>query len=283
MRAMITGISGTLGQAVSKILLDHGHEIIGFSKDEKRQAEIKPHPRLTLVLGCIRDQRRVLETSRGCDMIFHFAAMKRVEMAEANPEESIDTNLEGTRNVLGAQRQNRIPRVVLSSTDKACKPINVYGYCKALSEKLVLRNQNNVVVRYGNVLASNGSAIVDFIRKIQKGEQVNITDKNMTRFFMTIDEAANFVVRSALETDGGLKIYRDMKACYMTEIVDVLCEMIGKNVPMNVSGIRPGEKYHEDLYHEQEAGEALNSLNAKHFSRDELKALLAPAVERHAV
>lgn len=278
MNILITGITGTLGQAVSRILLkDKLVHIFGYSRDEKKQAEIPKHERLTLILGDVRDQRRLIESTRNVDIIMHFAALKRVDTLENNPEESIQTNVEGTINVLGAQRANRIRRVVLSSTDKACKPINVYGYCKALSEKLILRNQNNVVVRYGNVLASRGSAVVDFMDSILAKNAYKLTNSEMTRFFIKIEDAAQFVVDSAFAREGGLKIKAGMKACYIKDLADVLAEVLGHPVPdVEHIGLRAGEKLHEDLYHEYECGGSVNSFNADHFSREELRELLRP-------
>jgi len=279
-KVFITGISGTLGTAVKDILLaDKNIHVIGYSRDEKKQSEIAPHPRLTLVLGDVRDERRVVESTRNVDMIYNFAALKQVNTLEHNPEESVETNIRGTQNILFAQRTNKIPRVVFSSTDKACKPINVYGYCKAISEKLILRNPNNVVVRYGNVLASRGSAIPEFIRCIKNNEPVKITDLRMTRFLLKIEDAADFVVKAANEPTGGLKILENMKACYMVEVVNVLAEMLGKEkAEISICGMRPGEKLHEDLYHEYERETTMTSVSAPRFSREELTELLSPLV-----
>lgn len=280
MNIFITGITGTLGQAVlADLLKDEKHHVFGYSRDEKKQSEIPPHERLTLILGDVRDQRRLNESTRGMDLILHFAALKRVDTLELNPEESIETNVNGTINILGAQRINKIRRVVLSSTDKACKPINVYGYCKALSEKLVLRNKNNVVVRYGNVLGSRGSAVPAFIESISKNSQVSLTHKEMTRFFIKIEDAASFVLDCAMRADGGLRIYEKMKACKMTDLIDVIAGAFGDTTySIKDIGMRPGEKIHEDLYHEYELGRSLNSQTAPQFTKSELKGLVEPLV-----
>src|SRR4051812_32937696 len=137
MKYLITGISGTLGQAVLKLLTqDPENEIIGISRDECKQAALPKQERLTLYLGDIRDRERVLEASRGCEVIFHFAALKHVDLLEANPEEGIYTNILGTDNVLHAQRINKIRRVILSATDKGAYPINLYGMTKGIAERL---------------------------------------------------------------------------------------------------------------------------------------------------
>lgn len=278
---LITGITGTLGQAVSQKLLSHKDlHIYGLSRDEQKQRLIPPHKRQTLILGDVRDQTRVLESTRNIDLLFHFAALKCVDTLEDNPEESIRTNVNGTENVLYSQRINKIKRVVLSSTDKACKPINVYGACKLLSEKLVLRNSNNVVVRYGNVLASRGSVIPMFVKTIQEKGLVEITDINMTRFFIRIDDAAEFVIQSALGKDGGLKIF-NMKSVSILDLAYAISELIGVKKPIvRVTGMRAGEKIHEDLCHEYERSDALTSQNSLKYSKDELFKLLGPIVDK---
>jgi UDP-N-acetylglucosamine 4,6-dehydratase len=282
MKIMITGVTGSLGRAVTDFFLNEtDSHVFGYSRDEKKQSEIPPHGRLTLILGDVRNQSRLLEATRGMDLLFHFAALKRVDTLELNPEESIETNVNGTMHVLHAQRMNKIKRVVLSSTDKACKPINVYGFCKALSEKLVLRNKNNVVVRYGNVMASRGSVVPQFVESIKKRGEINLTAKEMTRFFITIASAAKFVIDSAFEKDGGLKIYPEMKACKILDLANTIHEMQG-GIPgelrINTIGVRPGEKLHEDLRHEYE-GEPASSLSSPPYSKEELRRMLWPLVE----
>ena len=276
MKALITGISGTLGKAVTKILIGDGFDIIGYSRDELKQSQIEKHQKLTLYLGDIRDRERLIEASRGVDIIFHFAALKRVDALEENPEEAYKTNVMGTDNVLHAQRHNNIHKVVLSSTDKACYPINTYGCTKKISEALVLRNKNNIVCRYGNVMASRGSAIPVFVDQINKGQPVTITDMRMTRFFITADQAANFVVNSSYFY-GGLWVPQ-MKACKMTEVAMAIGEILDKPVSFKDIGIRSGEKLHECLKMSNE-GEEVFSNTAPQYTMDELKELLKPIVE----
>lgn len=277
-KIFITGITGSLGQAVSKKLLEAPeNKIIGFSRDEQKQRALLPHKNQTLVLGDVRDQRRVLEATRDCDYIFHFAALKCVDTLEANPEESIATNVLGTENIMGAQRTNKIKSVVLSSTDKAVYPINVYGNCKALAEKLVLRNSHNVVVRYGNVMASRGSAIPYFIKTLKEEGKIYITDKNMTRFFIRIEDAAQFVIDKAFGSVSGLHIF-NMKSISIIELGMAISEIIGVKKPnISITGIRPGEKIHEDLIAHHE-GIYLNSDNSKRYSKKEIFKMLEPLV-----
>lgn len=224
MKYLITGITGTLGQQVAKILLkDPKTQIIGYSRDEQKQRLLPKNDRVTLYLGDIRDRDRIAEASRGVDILFHFAALKCVDTLEENPDEAKKTNVDGTDNVLHAQRCNGIRRVVLSSTDKAVYPVNAYGASKMLAEYLVKRNQNNVVVRYGNVLASRGSVVGEFVKSIRQNKTVKITHSEMTRFFLTQEEAAQFVVESALSEKSGLFI-PDIKC---TSVV-TLARTIGK-------------------------------------------------------
>lgn len=276
-KVFITGITGTLGQQVLKHLLVHPSiQVTGYSRDEQKQRLIVPHKNLTLYLGDVRDKNRLVEATRGMDLIFHFAALKCVDTLEDNPDEAIKTNLDGTMNVLHSQRHNNIPRVVLASTDKACRPINTYGFTKALAEKLVLRNSNNVVVRYGNVLGSRGSVVPMFEKTILESGSVNITDTRMTRFFLTQDQAAQFVIQSSRGALGGLKIF-NMKSAKMTALADAMAKVLGKPKPkIKEIGSRPGEKIHEDLWHAYEKVGDMDSLRCDKYTERELMNLVAP-------
>lgn len=280
MRILITGITGSLGTAVTKELLQSlpKVQVFGYSRDELRQKQFMKDPRVTLILGDVRDKERMLESARKMDLIFHFAALKHVDLLEDNPEESIETNIRGTQNILHAQRIHKIPRVVLSSTDKAALPINVYGSSKALAEKLVLRNKNNVVTRYGNVLASNGSVVPTFVQSLERGNKIEITDADMSRFWIRLEDASRFVIKSAVEIPGGLKI-PDMKAAKTIEVGLAIAEILGKKNPTIVHvGRRPGEKLSECLRTEYE-GDELFSHTAEQFSKAELIDLLTPIVK----
>lgn len=270
MRILITGITGTLGRKVSKSLLDYGHEIIGYSRDEQKQRLIPSHDKLTLYLGDVRDKDRIAEASRGCDAIFHLAALKCVDTLESNPDESIKTNLVGTNNVLHAQRVNSIPRIVFTSTDKAVYPINAYGKSKALAEDLVLRNSNNIVCRYGNVLASRGSVLPFFVEKIRNDHPVEITDPRMTRFWMTQDEATDFVVTCGLSDNAtGLNL-PNVQSASLPSIALAIGDILGKEITVKEIGIRPGEKMHEHLRTEEEGGVICSNDRSYFFSRNDL-------------
>lgn len=279
MKYLITGISGTLGQAVTQILLkDESNWIVGISRDECKQAALPKHPRLTLYLGDIRDRERVLESSRGVDVIFHFAALKHVDILEANPEEGIATNILGTSHILHAQRMHGIPRVVLSATDKGAYPINLYGMCKGISEKLTLRNHKNIVCRYGNVIASRGSVIPLFVKTLREQNKVFITDPQMTRFWIPIEDAAQFVAAKDRSPQGGLHI-PPMKAASLTLVSEVVADILHiDSYRTHYIGLRAGEKIHECLQMEHE-GESIYSHTAPQFTREELHKMLSPIVK----
>jgi len=279
MKIFITGATGTLGQEVIKQLLSTtNHILFGFSRDEQKQRLMPKTPRLTMILGDVRDRFRLTESTRNMDLIMHFAALKCVDTLEENPEESIATNVYGTENVLYAQRMNKINRVSFTSTDKAVYPINVYGMCKGVSERVVLRNQNNVVCRYGNVIGSRGSAIPQFIKSINESHTVSITDPEMTRFWIKIEDAAKFVIESSFGRDGGLKI-PSMKSSKVTEVARIIAELLNKPIAYKTIGIRNGEKIHESLKALHEGEHITSETNL--FEHDELKALLKPIVEQY--
>lgn len=278
MKILITGISGTLGTHVKDILLENeDNKIIGYSRCEQKQRLIPKHKNLILYLGDVRDEDRILEASRGCDMILHFAALKCVDTLEDNPEESIKTNVEGTMNVLHAQRMNGIRRVVLSSTDKAVYPINSYGACKMLAERLVMKNPNNVVVRYGNVLASRGSVIPMFIETIKNENKAYITNDEMTRFFLTPKEAAQFVIKSSFDKDGGLKI-PELKSASIIRVARSIANLMNRKPEFVNIGIRAGEKIHEALKTSKEEGGPIFSNTHNPFTDKELLEKLRPFV-----
>lgn len=242
MRIFITGLSGTLGTAVKDILKSE-HTLFGLSRCENKAKRLFEEGHYTYI-GDVTDFERLTWAISDCkpDIIFHFAALKHVDILENHIEMCINTNIKGTINILKAQRENNVPKLVFSSTDKAVYPVNVYGMCKAISERLVLKNPNNVVCRYGNVLGSNGSVLNTFKKDLPRAK---ITDKDMTRFWIKIEDAAKFVVNKGL-TGSGLCI-PEMKAF---KVID-LARLVGAT-EFEYIGIRPGEKLHEcldyDLY-----------------------------------
>jgi UDP-N-acetylglucosamine 4,6-dehydratase/5-epimerase len=280
MKILITGGTGSLGSMVVRKLLSDEvarHQVFIYSRDEYKQAIGQNHERLTKIIGDVRDSRRLVEATRGMDMIMHFAALKRVDSLEENPEEAIHTNVTGTMNVLHAQRVNGIKRVILSSTDKAVMPINSYGATKLLSERLVLRNKSNVVCRYGNVMASRGSAIAEFKKTLLRDGSVNITDPRMTRFWITLDHASDFVIDSAFAPTGGLKI-PEIRGCKVTEMAEAVAECLGvQDFDTFEIGMRPGEKLHEALYIDDETQDVVTSQNCHQLSKEDIKFLIEEA------
>lgn len=278
MKALVTGFTGSLGSELTKLLLDDGIHVVGYSRDELKQSQFPNHPKLIKYLGDIRDRDRLLEASRNCDIVFHTAALKQVDRLEENPEEAIATNVTGTENILYSQRINHIPRVVLSSTDKAVYPINTYGATKALAERLVLRNENNVVCRYGNVFASRGSVIPSFIKSLKEENLIRITDKRMTRFFIKVSEAAEFVARSSIKPQGGLYIPQ-MKSYPVLKLALLIADILQVRNPKVLEiGIRAGEKLHENLRTEFEGGEVISSDDKLFFKEKELRDYIANAI-----
>lgn len=275
MRILVTGFTGSLGTLVTKKLLEAGHTVIGVSRDELKQAETTRHDNLIKYLCDVRDRDRLVQASRGIDLVFHFAALKRVETLEENPEEAVQTNIFGTMNVLHAQRVNGIKRVVLTSTDKAVYPINAYGMSKGMAEKLTLRNPNNCVCRYGNVLASRGSVVRGFLEQLDNNVPLRITDYSMTRFWITLDFAAEFVTGVGLKNETGGVFYPDMKSSKLTHLAEAVCEAYGLDLPKTEHiGIRPGEKIHESI------SETVSSANCHYYTSDELVALVKPIVDQ---
>lgn len=256
---LITGGSGSLGKALTKhILTAHPNikRLVIFSRDEQKQyamAQEYPHaeyPQIRFFIGDVRDFDRVKRALKGIDYVIHAAAMKHVPIAEYNPMECVKTNILGAENIINACLETDVERVVALSTDKAAAPINLYGATKLASDKLFVA-ANNIkgwnpihfsVVRYGNVMGSNGSVIPFFLNKRKEGV-LPITDETMTRFNITLQGGVDMVMH-ALETAWGGEIFVPKIPSY--KITDV-AEAIGPACEKKVVGIRPGEKIHEEM------------------------------------
>jgi UDP-N-acetylglucosamine 4,6-dehydratase len=272
---MVTGHTGSLGHALVPLLLERGDSVIGVSRDELKQSQYPKHERLTQYLCDVRDRNRLLEASRRVDLIIHAAAMKRIESCEEQPEEAVASNILGTENVLSCQRLHDIARVVLVSTDKSCLPITSYGMTKATAERLVLRNPNNMVCRYGNILGSRGSVLQAFVTSILNEGVIRVTDTRMTRYWWTIEEAAEFILRKSSATQAGGLCIPALKAYPVVGLGNVVASVLGRGAPrVEVFGVRNCEKLHEDLRTPDEGG-ALRSDDQSHwYSRAELEAKL---------
>ena len=256
---LITGGTGSLGKALTKRILEiHPNikKLIIFSRDEQKQFQMaqefseKVFPQIRYLLGDVRDQERLIRAFNGIDIVIHAAAMKHVHLAEYNPDECIKTNIGGAQNVIHAALQTKVSNVVALSTDKACAPINLYGATKLTSDKLFVA-ANNIkgtnpikfsVVRYGNVMGSNGSVIPFFMKKSKTGV-LPITDKNMTRFNISLQGGVDMVMH-AIEHAWGGEIFIPKIPSY--RILDV-AKAVAPDCQIEIVGIRPGEKIHEEM------------------------------------
>ena len=217
---LITGGTGSLGKELTKTILEKWPDVkrlVIYSRDEQKQFQMaqdypeKEFPQIRFFLGDVRDEQRLIRAFQGVDIVIHAAAMKHVHLAEYNPDECIKTNIGGAQNVIHAALETGVQNVVALSTDKACAPINLYGATKLTSDKLFVA-ANNIkganpikfsVVRYGNVMGSNGSVIIRFKEQIEKGGPVIVTHPNITRYFMTIPEACQLVLEAGSMGNGG--------------------------------------------------------------------------------
>ena len=256
---LITGGTGSLGKALTKTILEKWpgiKRLVIFSRDEQKQfqmAQEYPHdkyPQLRFFIGDVRDFERVKRAFRSIDFVIHAAAMKHVPIAEYNPMECVKTNIMGAENIINAALETDVKNVVALSTDKAAAPINLYGATKLASDKLFvaannIRGGNPIkfsVVRYGNVMGSNGSVIPFFLNKRKEGV-LPITDSSMTRFNITLDGGVDMVLH-ALETAWGGEIFVPKIPSY--RILDI-ATAIGPECEHREVGIRPGEKIHEEM------------------------------------
>ena len=257
---LITGGTGSLGRALTKHILDNYpkvKKVVIFSRDEQKQFQMSQdfpssqYPQIRFFIGDVRDKDRLVRAFQHIDYVIHAAAMKHVHIAEYNPGECIKTNIGGAENIVEASLQSNVKRVVALSTDKACAPINLYGATKLTSDKLFIA-ANNIkgekqirfsVVRYGNVMGSNGSVIPFFINKKKQNNSLPITDPNMTRFNISLQGGVNMVMH-ALEHAWGGELFVPKIPSY--KIMDV-AEAIGPNCSKPIVGIRPGEKVHEEM------------------------------------
>ncbi|MGF1555129.1 UDP-N-acetylglucosamine 4,6-dehydratase (inverting) [Paucihalobacter sp.] len=256
---LITGGTGSLGKALTAHILKHWPEVkrlVIFSRDEQKQYQMaqdypmSKYPQMRYFIGDVRDRERLVRAFSGIDYVIHAAAMKHVHIAEYNPDECVKTNVGGAENVIQAALQTKVEHVVALSTDKACAPINLYGATKLTSDKLFvaannIRGHHNIkfsVVRYGNVMGSNGSVIPFFIKKRSEGV-LPITVNEMTRFNISLQGGVDMVLH-ALKTAWGGEIFVPKISSY--RITDV-AEAIGPNCEHKEVGIRPGEKIHEEM------------------------------------
>ncbi len=263
---LVTGGTGSFGRAfVRHVLASHKPKrLIVFSRDEQKHFEMAQefnqtdYPCMRYFIGDVRDYERLEMAMYDVDFVVHAAAMKHVPAAEYNPFECIRTNVHGAENVVRAALANRVPRVIALSTDKACSPINLYGASKLASDKIFVaannlrgdRGTRFAVVRYGNVIGSNGSVLPFFKKLLAQGaDHLPITDERMTRFWITLRQGVEFVLSSA-ETMIGGEIF--IPKIPSMKVID-LAAYLAPNLPTKIIGIRPGEKLHESMSTEDDA------------------------------
>jgi UDP-N-acetylglucosamine 4,6-dehydratase/5-epimerase len=259
---LVTGGTGSFGSRfVARVLAEHEPKAVRvFSRDELKQSEMQrvhaDDDRLRYLVGDIRDLPRVMRATRGVDLIVHAAAMKQVPACEYNPFEAVQTNIVGAENVVSAAIENEVPVTVALSTDKAVNPVNLYGATKLCQEKLVVQGNAYAAdsvarfacVRYGNVVGSRGSVIPLFKAQAETGV-LTITDERMTRFWITLDDAVDFVIESLERMGGGEVFVPKIPSMRITDIADALAP----DAERKIIGIRPGEKLHEVLVTEDES------------------------------
>lgn len=261
---MITGGTGSFGNTVLKRFLDTDiRQIVIFSRDEKKQEDMRialRNPKIRFVIGDVRNYCSVVEAMRGVDFVFHAAALKQVPSCEFYPMEAVRTNIIGTENVLNAAMANQVKRVVLLSTDKAVYPINAMGISKSMAEKVLIAKSRDVpnggpvmcATRYGNVMASRGSVIPLFIEQIKLGKPLTITDPNMTRFLMSLEDSVDLVLHAFEYGQQGDIFVQKAPASTIADLATALKQMFRQNGDIRIIGTRHGEKLYETLVSREE-------------------------------
>ena len=268
---LITGGTGSFGNAVLKRFLDTDiAEIRIFSRDEKKQDDMRKiyaNPKLKFYIGDVRDYQSILNATRGVDYIYHAAALKQVPSCEFHPMEAVKTNVLGTENVLEAAIQNKVKRVVCLSTDKAVYPINAMGISKAMMEKVMVAKARNLEgldtvicgTRYGNVMASRGSVIPLFVDLIHQNKPLTITDPNMTRFMMTLEDAVDLVLYAFEHGKNGDIFVQKAPAATVEVLAQALTGLLNLDQhPIVIMGTRHGEKVYEALLSREEMAVAID-------------------------
>lgn len=262
---LITGGTGTFGNAfLDKCIEDGAAEIRIFSRDEKKQYDMAQRYRkhnVRFFLGDIRDKRTLDAAMGGVDYVFHAAAMKQVPSCERFPIEAVKTNITGSDNLLSSAIGKRVKKVVCLSTDKAVYPTSAMGMTKAYMEKLAMQKAMEqhrtkiCITRFGNLVASRGSAVPLFIDQVQNGLPITITDPDMTRFLMTVNEAVDLVAQAFSMGDNGDLLVKKSSACTTGDLAKAVCRFMDlpEDYPTEIMGIRAGEKMHESLLTEEEA------------------------------
>jgi UDP-glucose 4-epimerase len=265
---MITGGTGSFGHTVLKRFLDTSvKEIRIFSRDEKKQEDMRislANDKVKFYIGDVRDYDSLAQAMIGVDYVFHAAALKQVPSCEFYPMEAVRTNVLGTENVLNAAIARGVQRVVVLSTDKAVYPINAMGISKAMAEKLMVAKSRMIPIhgpvicatRYGNVMASRGSVIPLFVDQLKSGEPLTLTDPNMTRFLMSLEDSVDLVLHAFENGKQGDIFVQKAPASTVRDLAQALKELFGQDSPLKVIGTRHGEKLYESLVSREEMAKA---------------------------
>jgi UDP-N-acetylglucosamine 4,6-dehydratase/5-epimerase len=265
---MITGGTGSFGNTVLRRFLDTNvKEIRVFSRDEKKQEDMRialANDKVKFYIGDVRDYDSISQAMVGVDYIFHAAALKQVPSCEFYPMEAVRTNVIGTENVLNAAIATGVQRVVVLSTDKAVYPINAMGISKAMAEKLMVAKSRMIpesgpvicATRYGNVMASRGSVIPLFISQLKSGEPLTVTDPNMTRFLMSLEDSVDLVLHAFEHAEQGDIFVQKAPASTVADLAQALKELFSRDNPVKVIGTRHGEKLYESLISREEMAKA---------------------------
>lgn len=267
---LITGGTGSFGNTVLKRFLStEVREIRIFSRDEKKQEDMRiafNNPKLKFCIGDVRDYDSIYTALKGVDFVFHAAALKQVPSCEFYPMEAVRTNVIGTENVLNAATANNVSRLVVLSTDKAVYPINSMGISKAMAEKLMIakaRSQGEgetifCATRYGNVMASRGSVIPLFVTQIKEGKSITVTDPNMTRFLMSLEDSVDLVLYAFEHGEQGDIFVQKAPASTVADLAQAIQELFKKDVDIRIIGTRHGEKLYESLISREEMAKAFD-------------------------
>ncbi|NBJ68068.1 MULTISPECIES: SDR family NAD(P)-dependent oxidoreductase [Clostridia] len=275
-QVLVIGGTGTIGRRiVQSVLIENPRMIKVLSRDEYKQYqmqhEMENKDNLRFMIGDVRDYDRLVAAMQDIDYVFHLASMKHVSLCEANPFEAVQSNVQGTNNVIKAALAQNVKKVVFTSTDKAIAPTNAYGATKLIAERLFASVEQSgkkgttvfSCVRFGNVMGSRGSVIPLFKEQIEKNKRVQITDREMTRFMMTLSQAANLTIQALKEAKGGEIFVLKMPVVKLADLVTILIEETCKKlkiakdaVTVDIVGSRSGEKMYEELMTEDESKQA---------------------------
>ena len=265
---LITGGTGSFGNTVLKRFLSTDvREIRIFSRDEKKQEDMRiafNNPKLKFYIGDVREYESVSQAMKGVDYVFHAAALKQVPSCEFYPMEAVRTNVIGTENILNAATASGVKRVVVLSTDKAVYPINSMGISKAMAEKLMVAKSRNQLAdetvfcatRYGNVMASRGSVIPLFVSQLKEGKALTVTDPNMTRFLMSLENSVDLVLYAFEHGKQGDIFVQKAPASTVADLAQAIKELLKKDEPVRIIGTRHGEKLYESLISREEMAKA---------------------------